>query len=169
MAIDIYPLLTTPLSLGTLNGSTSLIISSALVGSALDHKMLLKRVKIMIGLHGMTAGNVSRLIVGCAIGDISVADIQAALDLVVLKEGTVSWAETQGIARRILWETVRQVVPNGDGTTGTATITTSLGGGKGIPLQENQGMSIFMANVSGNNLDTGGLVATSGVAYGVPL
>ncbi len=169
MPIDIYPLQTTPIALLTLAGSTTILISSSLVGANLDHKMLLKRVKVMIGLHGVTAGEVSRLIVGCAIGDISVADIQAALDLAVLKEGAVTWAETQGIARRVLWETVRQVVPNGDGTTGTATITTSLGGGKGIPLQENQGMSIFLSNVSGNALTTGGLTATSGVVYGVPL
>ncbi len=168
-SIDIYPLDNSQIALSTLAGATAILVNTALVGANLDHKMLLKRLRLIIGFHGLTAGEGGRLMVGCAIGDISVADIAGAINLPVVKEGSVAWLETQGIARRVLWETIRPVIVTGDGTTGYASITGSLGGGKGIPLQELQGMSVFVYNLSGNSLTTGGLTGTMGVAYGVPL
>lgn len=148
-------------SLGTLNSLVALKVGAAYDNDQLTSRsFLVKKFMINIGVKGITAGD-EGLLFGCCSGELSVGAIKAALDAIILSKDP---AET-GIALRVYWETIR-MIPN-LALNAPLSYSVSLGGGKGIPQQVDQGWQWFIYNVSGANLQTGSTIKGSVVTYGV--
>ncbi len=149
-------------SLGTLNSLVALKVGASYDNDQLTSRsFLVKKVCVDIGIKGVTAGDEGMLFGMCS-GELSVGAIKAAMDAIILSKDP---AET-GIALRIYWETIR-MIPHLETGGGPMHYHVSLGGGKGIPQQVDQGWQWFVYNISGGNLNTGSVVKGSVVTYGV--
>jgi len=164
--VDIFALTNQSLGLSTLANATAVKCNTD--WETWDHKVLMKKIDLVFSwtLHDVVDGGKIYAFLGT--GAVSVGDLDNALVASVLQEGATSWAQIQGQVRTIWWETMTPLVPTGVGTQSLGRMRASLGGGKGIPVMETQGISIFVWNI-GSALQTGSVLLSHGVGYGVSL
>ncbi len=148
-------------ALGALGSSTALIIDST-HATALLTSFLMKKVRAMVKVVGAAVGD-EALVCGMARGDVTVGQILTALTGAQLERDNVGQAQRRVVAH----ETVTPLVPNGDGTTMTAIIEASLGGGKGIPFEDGDGWQWFVYNAGSGALTTGSTAILLGTYWGV--
>ncbi len=141
-------------ALGTLAARTTLILETAF--TALTTPFLFKRVRYFLHLENITDTE-GPFIVGIANGDASVGEITTALN-----EANVSGPEsvtdmlTQDNAWVIWWNTVEKLVEHTSGEWSSSGKWISLG--KGMPALEASGAKMFIANLDGTALTTGGII-----------
>ncbi len=150
-------------SLGTLASRTALKVLSD-HESGLKEPFLMKKVRIQCIGTGFTAGEGDRIIIGIARGGASVTQIKAALEDNLFERNK----KGQAAKRDVLFETLTAPMR----LTAATTVffdsgEISLGGGKGIPFDEDGGWQIFAHNFSSSALTTGSALAFLGHAWGV--
>ena len=153
-------------------------LSTLIARSALDlntqfanptSSFLLKRVRYFLQVAGRTVGDDGPLLVGCAHGDASISEIEAAMvERNVNGPDDITSMLDQDTAWTVYQNTLQPIVVQGDGTTGQVpTQWINFAGRKGIPALEGSGMKIFVFNSGSGNLSTGstvnGLVMVQGV------
>ncbi len=149
-------------ALSTLGSLVALKVGADYDNSELTSRsFLVKKLLINIGIKGVTAGDEGMLFGMCS-GELSVGAIKSAMDAIILSKDP---AET-GIALRVYWETIR-MIPHLESGNMPLYYEVSLGGGKGIPQQVDQGWQWFVYNISGVALQTGSTVKGQVVTYGV--
>ncbi len=150
-------------ALGTL-GARSAIQASANFAS-IEATFLLKRIRYFVQLVGRTLADDGPVLIGVARGDASTTEINSAMT-----EGNTTGPQdtTQMLTQDETWvvmmNTVRAIVPQGDGTEGvldSGWIT--FGGKNGIPALEGTGWQIFAYNAGSGALATGSSV--NGIAH----
>lgn len=125
----------------------------------MNRSFLLKHVKATLVLE--SPDNDDNIVVGLARGDASVTQIKAALEL----DPVDSDLEEQAQARTILWETVRVLYVGL--TDAQQYIDVSIGGGKGIPFEQNEGWQWFAYNQGANDQVAGAVVVGIGMLAGI--
>ncbi len=71
------------------------------------------------------------------------------------------------LSKQILWETVRLLTSNDPTDTPRARVDVSIGGGKGIPFEEDVGWQWFAYNNGGNDQVAGCFVQLMGYIAGI--
>ncbi len=142
-------------STGALAAGTALLVTGDM-DTEFDAPFLVKSVDIHWGWLTSTAADV--LIMGLAQGDMSAAEIGAALGQALTDPFDVGERGALTTARGIFWETVRIL----DAVTQRVrTERISIGGGKGIPIAEVKGINQFIFNHGGGALtDANGAMLT---------
>ncbi len=152
------------LSLGTLASRTSLVLVADHDTELLE-PFLMKKVRCIALLRGLTAGEGARIIIGISRGDASVTQIKAAIEDLLFQRSK----KGQAAKRDVLFETLTRVTwESFDGTTcifDTGMI--SLGGGKGIPFDEQLGWQWFAHNISASAMTTGSAFDMNSTAWGI--
>lgn len=121
-----------------------------------------------INITALTAGQGARLVAFFATGEVSDADL-ASFPLNSWKPESASDLAGQSEIRMIWWETLRHLIPAGNGTEAYCSITATLGGGKGIPIYENRGIKLVIMNISNSAMTTGSVASCLGCLYAVEL
>lgn len=140
------------LSVGTLASRTALLLADDFA-TALNEPFLLKKVR-MVATHGnMTAGDNGKIIIAMARGTVSVASIKSAME----NPAFLRNKKEQAIKRDVLFETITPMgIESFDGTEAFFDSgMISVGGGKGIPFDEDLGWQWFIWNFSNGAFQTG--------------
>lgn len=102
------------------------------------------------------------LVVGLARGDTTVAEIKTAMEMSRLERD-----ESNSIAaKQVLWETVKLLTETSGGFS-PVNIDVTLGGGKGIPFDADDGYQMFVYNLGANDQVAGALIYFEGYLTGV--
>lgn len=151
------------LSIDSLASRTALKIVSD-HESALKEPFLMKKVRLMATARNITPNQGWRIVIGLARGGVSVTQIKAALEDNLFERNK----KGQAAKRDVLFETLTLIKrTNFDGTHGTYDSgMISLGGGKGIPFDEDGGWQVFAFNFGAGAMTTMDLDFL-GVAWGV--
>lgn len=157
--IQILPVQFRSVALATL----AVQVAQILEVSTLAHAFLAKTVQ---GTYVMQAPDTDdTIVVGMARGDSTVAEIKAALELNRLEPDEPS----EAASKHVLWETVMIL----DGRIGAAGANkqpmprVSLGGGKGIPFDADDGFSFFAYNIGTDDQVAGAVVHFQGYLTGI--
>ncbi len=151
-------------SLGTLASRTALLLLDD-HASALNEPFLMKKVRITAHLTGLTAGQGLRISIGLARGGASVTQIKSALEDNLFERNK----KGQAAKRDVLSESLTEVtIENFDGTIcNFDSGMISLGGGKGIPFDEDIGWQWFIWNKSASGMTTGSVFALIATYWGI--
>jgi len=151
-------------SIGTLASRTALVVLSD-HATALKTPFLMKKTRMLIEYLGITAGEASRIIIGMARGTVSVTQIKAALEDNLFDRTK----KDQAAKRDVMHETITPVTwESFDGTAALFdTGMVSLGGGGGIPFDEDIGWQWFAWNMSGGAMTTGSTFHLLGTSWGI--
>ncbi len=141
-------------ALTTLGADTSLSLNTS-YGSAMTKAFLIKQVRYALALSGLTAGE-GPILIGFARGGLSVAEITSALATALVNPEDASNMGAFAMASTIFWETLRLISDHDEVSPLNETI--SIGGRKGIPVQEGEGIQLFAFNPTGAALTTGAAV-----------
>lgn len=149
-------------ALATLAADTALIVN-ATFSTGLTRTFLLKFLDYHVRVVAGTPGE--SVIVGLAIGQATIAEIAAALTGNITDPSDAVSLTTMAARAAIIWPSVRILDLS---PTGGAKLEERIPmGKKGIPLQEENGMQIFVYNPSTSSLTTGallnGIVGLTGV------
>ncbi len=155
-------------ALGTLGSDTAIVFNNAFVNNT--QSFLVKQLGMHYNINGMTAGD--NVIVGLANGSATAAEIASSMTQLVTDPDDASSLAVTAAKQIIFWETIRSISCPGTptGTAATSQVINemvSLGGGKGIPLKEDNGLAIFAFNTQSGALTTGGVVNGFFVLKGV--
>ncbi len=142
-------------ALATLATDTALEINSS-YGSALTRSILLKQIRIYYGILDGTAGDA--VITGFCRGDMSLAQIAAALSSALVDPKVLSQSDEFALRNGIYWQTVRLLQGQASALS-TINETISIGGKKGIPVEKGIGMKMFAFNPAGSSFTTGAVIA----------
>ncbi len=127
-------------------GAGSAIILAGDMDTEFDAPFLIKSVDTHWAWLSITASDT--VILGIAQGDMSAAEIAAALLQAITDPFDVAEKGALTTARGIFWETL-QIFSS---TERSATKRISIGGGKGIPIAEVKGFNHFLFNQGGGTL-----------------
>ncbi len=152
-------------SIGTLAQNASLVVNNA-YNTNITKAFLMKRYHAMVRLSGFTVTDDASYIWGLARGNLTVSEIAAAIIQATVDPEDPITSDDAGIRSRIIWQSLREIPRDGDGTSGTLDEFIHIGGRDGIPFNENEGWQEFIHN-HGLSPTTGGRVVTFGVAEGV--
>ncbi len=138
----------------TLLTDTAIDLSTS-YGSALVRSVLLKQIRMYFGATDGSAGDY--LIVGFARGDMTIAQIAAALSSALVDPKVLSQSDEFALRNGIFWQTVRGLHLNEAGFS-VINETISIGGKKGIPIEKGIGIKAWAFNPTGNSVTTGAFV-----------
>ncbi len=145
--IQILPHKIGPVSIASLATLTAQDLTTN-YDSEINRSLLLKHVRANLVIKA--AVDEEFIIVGMARGEASVTGIKNALESVQLTEDL----ETQAVVRDVFMETLMMMGdPASIGL--LVEIDVSLGGGKGIPVEEDEGVKWFAYNPDDGNLSAG--------------
>ncbi len=142
--------------IGTLAGTTAVVVDSAFTGITQNFLIKKIRTQLMLELIGATEG----VIMFYAAGDLTVAQVATIMGTSELGPAE---SDEGALSRKIYWETVRIV----EALNPVYTIDVSLGGGKGIPSFEGVGYQLFAFNPQGGSLAAVVLASGTQAIYGV--
>ncbi len=134
--------------------------------TSITKPFLMKRYHIMARLHGFTVGDDASYMWGLARGDLTVAEIAAAIIQATQDPEDPITTDDAGIRSRIIWQSLRELRPGGDGTQMHLDEFIHIGGRDGIPFNETEGWQEFIFN-HGLSPTTGARIDCFGVAEGV--
>ncbi len=157
MAVEIMPIRARQVALSTLATSTAQILNSAAITAA----FLAKHLRGQWVLEASDAFDY--ILVGISRGDATVAEIKTALE----QNLTERDAPDSAASRQVLWETVRTLYTNVNVDDPMVEIDVTLGGGKGIPFDRDDGWALFAYNAGNNNQVAGALLSFHGYFTGV--
>ncbi len=150
-------------SLGTLADGVALKVGANYDNDQLTSRsFLMKKIMMNAQVIDLTAGD-NPLLFGMCSGELSVGAIKAALEQIQTDNDPAE----DGIALRIFWETLRYIPLNVTSNADPTHYEVSLGGGKGIPMQVDQGWQWFVFNQSGGAMNTGAVFKGFATYYGV--
>ncbi len=135
-------------AIGTLAKADALIVNND-QGVTMLNAFLMKKVKATCWIDDMDASDM--LIVGMARGKATVANIKSAMELNQLDRGKKDQANVRDILHetlRLIWLPVPIATARGRQM---VEIEVSLGGGKGIPFDEEEGWTWFVWNAGAND------------------
>ncbi len=154
-------------ALSTLQPRAALIVNTQF--SAPMQSFLMRRLRYFLQLVGRTAADDGPILIGCAHGDATVAEIAAAMvernvngqeDITSMMDQALTWAVYQN--------TVQSVVYRGALTEGQVDSEWMPFGGKnGIPAIEGSGMTVFIYNAGSAALTTGSTINGQVMVQGV--
>ena len=148
----IMSILSGSVSPGALASDTAIIMTSGF-DTEMVAPFLVKQVQFQAGWHDVDPTD--GLIIGLAQGDASVGEISVAINTAALDPGDVGAASLVTKKKIIFWETLTYL----SGLQNTVNMRASIGGGKGIPLAEDHGVTVFIYNPSfAAALTTGSIV-----------
>ncbi len=152
------------ISQGTLASRTALDLITD-HATALKEPFLMKKVRMQVLWNTVTPVNMFRVVIGMARGDASITAIKAALEDNLFERNL----KGQAAKRDVMFETITPVtIRSFDDVTGLFdTGMISLGGGKGIPFDEEIGWKWFSFNRSAGALTTGSTMDVLGNAWGI--
>ncbi len=148
----------------TLASRTALAIATD-HATALNEAFLMKKVRMILNLRAITAGQAGRLLIGMARGTVSVTSIKSAMENNIFERNK----KEQAIKRDVLFETLTPVTwESFDGINAIYDSgMISLGGGKGIPFDDDLGWQWFVWNVSSGALATGSICDFHATYWGI--
>ncbi len=151
----------------TLAAKTALLINGSL--QSIKSTFLMKRIRHFLQLTGRTADDNGPIIVGCARGDASVSEINAALtEFNPTGPEDVTQSLTEDSAWVVFHNTIVPLVPKADQTFAMSDPQwMSFGGKNGIPALEDVGMQVFVYNSGSSALTTGSLIEGNSWLQGV--
>ncbi len=138
--IQILPHKVGPISVASLASNVALALTTD-YDTEINRSILLKRVQGHFTLINGVDEEV--FLIGMARGEASVTAIKNALEIVQLNNDL----EQQAVVRDVLMETVRIIVHEQGNPFSGVHIDVSLGGGKGIPFDEDEGLQWFVYNL----------------------
>ncbi len=143
------------LALGTLASGTTVLVN-ANYGTALTRSFLMKRIRLQGSLTTLNAAD--GIIIGFAKGDMTIAQIAAALEADINDPNDFdSWASM--IQRRgIMWQSLHSVAATGTNAS-QINMDVGIGGKKGIPMTAGEGVVMFAHNPHAAAMTTGSLLA----------
>lgn len=151
---------------GALAAQTALQVVNQYAGANLTRTFLMKKARVTYAIKALT--NDENIVIGMARGTATVTQIKDALEEDIDPESS-DYLEKQGSVRMVIWESIRQVMQNAEGNGGPVcdSYEFQLGGGRGIPFQENEGWQWFVYNpTTGSALTTGSSSRFQNVYYG---
>ncbi len=143
------------ISPSTLASRTALVIEST-HSTGLNEAFLMKKVRGIVAWSTITAGDARKLLIGMSRGTVSVTSIKSAMENPIFERNK----KEQAIKRDVLMETITPVTwESFDGTEAIFdTGMISLGGGQGIPFDEDLGWQWFIWNFANGALgDSSGM------------
>lgn len=145
-------------ALSTLNARSALDLNTQFANPT--QSFLAKRLRYFLQVSARVVGDDGPLLVGCAHGDASVSEIEAAMiERNVNGQDDITSMLDQDTAWTVYQDTITPIVIAGDGTTGEAkSHWIKFPGRNGTPLLEGSGMKIFVYNAGSGNLSTGSIV-----------
>ncbi len=138
-------------SLGILASGTALLISTS-ADTEMTAGFLVKQVQINAGVHDLDPTD--SLVVGYAQGDASIGEISVALTTVATNPFDVGEASLVTKKQIIFWETLQYL----SSAENTINGMFKIGGGKGIPLGEDNGIVLFAFNAGPAAFTTGATI-----------
>ncbi len=153
-------------ALGTLAARSALTINSQM--NANSTTFLMKRIRYYLQLVGRTAADDGPLIIGCARGDATISEIEAAMnerntngpeDITSMLDQDLVWVVFQNTLTKI---THGALVSEGQTSSGWHKFAK-----KGIPMLETVGVQIFIYNAGAGALSTGSSVNGQSYLQGV--
>ncbi len=153
-------------ALGTLNSEVALAIVNPFLQNA-EQGFLAKKIKYNLACIDLTAGDVVNLVF--APTDISIAELWLALITTgYLTSPDDPMDQANQLFRLKMWHEAGRTFSNSSGAGKQVEDgVQSLGGGKGIPVTANGGLTIFAFNPAANNMTTGATIVGHIVLYGV--
>ncbi len=149
-------------ALGTLSSRNDVIVNTAF--STPTNAFLCKRIRYFAQLVGRTAADDGPIVIGCAHGDASVAEIAAAMnERNVNGPDDITNMLSQDDAWAVYQNTVTPFVIGAELTEGQTKSHWINFGGKGIPIHEGSGLVVFAFNCGSGALTTGSSV--NGLAH----
>ncbi len=168
--IQFQPLRMNSDALGALAADTVLSLNTAL-SSGLTQSFLIKKIDLRLTIGNF--GESDSIIVGCAVGTASVAEIASGIRDVTLDPDEPGEMGEPGLSNIIYWETLRLFTgtrPDSSAVNGHGNVvneSVSIGGGKGLPMKKSHGIQVFAYNPQAAAILTGasvrGLVIIKGV------
>ncbi len=152
-------------ALSTLGGNTALTVAN------LDNftvPFLAKKIRGYFIIEGLTDGEFIEIVIGR--GDSSLAEIADALQLInvdPLSNPDAYQIEQNEAIKHVWWETKKVLVSGPRTGSDKVEFEMSLGGGKGIPISESNGISCYAFNTLSSALTTGGIVSVGMELVGV--
>ncbi len=155
------------IALGTLNARSAVVLNSQM--NANTTAFLMKRIRYFLQLIGRTAADDGPILIGCARGDATISEIEAAMnerntngpeDITSMLDQDLVWVVYQNTVVPIQYKaalTEGQVDPK----------WYSFGGKNGIPMLETVGVQIFAYNSGAGNLATGSSINGQSYLQGV--
>ncbi len=139
---------------GTLAANTTVTLNSF---TGFTRAFLCK--KVIYAISAIAGAATDTVIIGCAQASASITEITSALS--AMNIANPNDATNQIILDQwkvVYWDTVRVVADTGTGSHPVLNEHISLGGGKGIPFLEEDGVQVFAYNPGTAAFTTGGLV-----------
>ncbi len=154
-------------AIATLAANTALILNQQ---TAFTRSYLVKQVQYNVGYNVVTGP--SSVILGLANGTATITEIAAALNTLVIDPDDGSSPALLAQKSIIWWETLRFMGNDsvGNGAAGQSVSLNeriSIGGGKGIPIIEDNGILVFVWNPTASTLSTASLMAGLIILKGV--
>ncbi len=147
-------------ALGTLAGSTAVFLHDG-ADTEMKAPFLIKQVQMHAGVHNLN--ETDGIIIGLCQGNAVIAEIASMMLQLALSPFDVDERFLLQKKQLIFWETLTYV------SLGENTVNErfKIGGGKGIPIGEDNGINVFAFNPSATALTTGARLTVSATLKGV--
>lgn len=153
-------------ALSTLSARSALDLNTQFANPT--SSFLMKRVRYYLQVAGRTVGDDGPLLVGCAHGDASISEIEAAMiERNVNGPDDITSMLDQDTAWTVYQSTVMPLLIQANGLTGQTAGHWLKFGKNGIPALEGSGMKIFVYNAGSGALSTGSTVNGLAMVQGV--